>query len=191
MEDPRRTRNVALFAAKFAVCVPVCLIAWWLVLPAYVWCLGFVSQPVLRYVANVPVESFSVSNTGLTSPHGILNTGTRLNFVLEEGQVSSKLGHLVTNVAPFIALVLATAGLTVRRRAKIVAVGTAILATAHVAFIFINFTLGATEISTGISQLFITMPFLLWIVLAYWDKLTFYFSDANGDGPPHDTPSTP
>ena len=35
-----------------------------------------------------------------------------------------------------------------------------------------------------------TLPFMLWIVLAYWDKLMQLFEDPEATGAEHDTEST-
>ena len=176
MGKPARVKGVASFAARFVVFGPLYLVLWWLVLPAYARLLGLVTSAVLKYIANIPVESFGVSNTGLTNPSGILNTGTTLTFVVEGApRTMPGLGSLVTNVAPFVALVLATSVLDIVRRAKIIGMGVPVLFVAHIAFIVVAFMAGASEFSTAIAQLFITLPFLLWIVLAYWDKLASYF----------------
>ncbi|HEO71048.1 MAG TPA: hypothetical protein ENN80_07275, partial [Candidatus Hydrogenedentes bacterium] len=160
------------FAVRFVVFAPLCLVLWWLVLPVYARILGAVSSAILEYIANVPIESYDVSNTGLTNEKGILNTGTRLTFLLDDGtpRTMPGLGSLVTNVAPFVALVLATSTLTLLRRAKIIAIGLPVLFAAHVGFVLIAFLAGASEFSTALAQLFITLPFLLWIVLAYWES---------------------
>jgi hypothetical protein len=177
VEKTRRGKGVLIFAAKFAVIAPVCLVCWWLLLPYYALVLGWVSGAILKYIANVPVDSVAVSNTGISNPKGLLNTGSTLEYVI--GGVSRggfSVGYLVTNVAAFVALVLATAGLGITRRLRIVALGCAILAASHVGFILLAFLAGQSEFSTGIGQLLVTLPFVLWVTLAYWDQLTAYFA---------------
>lgn len=175
MGKPTRIRTVVAFAAKFVVFVPVCLVLWWLFLPVYAWCLGLVTELILRYITQAPVESFGVGNTGLTNPDGLLNTGTQLSFTIGgRTRMLPELGSVVTNVAPFVALVLATPGLRLLRRSVIIAIGVAVLVVTHISFILMAFYAGQSEISMAIAQAFITLPFLLWIVMAYWDKLGAY-----------------
>lgn len=193
MRKSGRVRWVVFFAVKFAAFVPVCLVAWWLFLPIYAQCLGLVASAILKYIVNVPVESFRVSNTGITNPSGILNTGTQLIFGLQDGveRTLPGLGAVVANIASFTALVLATTGLGVGRRARILATGLAILIGTHVAFILFVFLMESAEISMAIGQLLVTLPFLLWIVLAYWDKLSAYLVDTDQATPgqsPQDRP---
>ncbi|HPG67433.1 MAG TPA: hypothetical protein PLO37_11340 [Candidatus Hydrogenedentes bacterium] len=179
MGKPRRVRGVVSFAGRFIVFAPLCLVLWWLLLPYYAWCLGLVSSVILKYFLTVPVESFEVANTGLANREGILNTGTQLGFVIDGAPiVMPGLGGIATNVAPFVALVLATATISVRRRGKVILLGAPILICTHVLFIVMAAKTPETKVLHAIGQVFITLPFLLWLVLAYWDRINGYFSDA-------------
>ena len=178
MGTRRQLRGVIALALRFMLFAPPCLGVWWLVLPAYAYFLGFVASVLLKYVINVPVASFRVFNTGILSDHGFLNTGTQIAFVVKgTPHEYDKLAYLTTNVAPFVALVLSTPGLGLRRRGKVIALGVAILVATHVAFIIIAYTMGRSEVSTAVGETFITLPLLLWIVLAYWEHLASYFTD--------------
>jgi len=84
-------------------------------------------------------------------------------------------GHLVTNVAPFIALVLATSDLGFWKRVKVLAIGISIIFVFHNLTIVLRFVAGRTTLPTAIGFIAITLPFLLWIVLAYWGKVIAYF----------------
>ncbi|HDP35853.1 MAG TPA: hypothetical protein ENN29_12185 [Candidatus Hydrogenedentes bacterium] len=83
---------------------------------------------------------------------------------------------LVTNLPPYVALVLATAGLAWKKRARILVYGCAILIFFHVLFIilalrFQDAMLQVSEIPTAVTQFFLTLPFMLWIVFAYWERI--------------------
>lgn len=177
MGQPTRARRIAAFAAKFAAIVPACLVAWWLFLPVYARFLGLVATLILKYINQVPIESFVVSNAGIANKAGLLNTGTALSFVVGgRQQTLPELGSVVTNVAPFLALVLATPRLGWKRRGLIIGIGVLILVVTHISFVLMAYLAGQSEVSMAIGQAFITLPFLLWIVLAYWDKASAYFA---------------
>jgi len=114
-----------------------------------------------------------------------LNTETALAYSLANGREPTMhdIGQLVTNVAPFVALVLATSGLGVWRRLRIVALGFAIIFVFHGLTIVLRFqTVGSKlALPNTVGFITITLPFLLWIVLAYWDKLVMYFGDQDED----------
>ena len=86
------------------------------------------------------------------------------------------IGLVATNVAPFAALVLATAGLTLARRLRVLGAGIAILVASHIAFLVWAVAVrpqihAGAEIPVVITQLFIVMPFVLWVALAYWRRI--------------------
>lgn len=99
------------------------------------------------------------------------------------------------NVAPFLALVLATGGISWLRRLLTLLGGTAILVLGHVVYLCYLAWLFHKMVSQPgsmpppdvlpqvASQFFVILPFLLWVVLAYWDRLAGYFAEDNGDGP--------
>ncbi len=166
-----RISSILFLMLRFAVIVPFCLYIWWTVMPYYAEVMGPLSATAFRWVLRMPVEGYSV-DTG-----GLMNTRTVLSFRLEDGSNPGiQMGHLFSNIAPYVALVLATTGITLKRRLFILAIGPAILFIGHLLFLIAAFALmerieGATQIPTALGQLLITMPFLLWVVLAYWEKL--------------------
>lgn len=126
-----------------------------------------------------PIESVTVVREGM------FNTESSLSVEVGGQSRSFAIGLLVTNVAPFVALVLATGNLGVKKRVRILATGFGVLALCHLAFMTVLFALGdvtarAPRIAIALGQVFITLPFLLWIVLAYWDRIGELFS-GNGD----------
>ncbi len=159
------------FAARFFLLLMPLLAAWWLMLPWYGWALMQASGTVLRGPLGVPIVS------GAVQAEGVLNTDSRMSFTLADGRSRTlKIALLVTNVPPFWALVLASPGLAWRRKLRALLAGSAILAAGHWAFIVIamrwqDALMRASEVPTAIIQFFLTLPFLLWIALAYWEKL--------------------
>ena len=168
--EGRQGRGIAAFFLKFAVLAPVCLVVWLYIIPTYTWALGHISGAFLKYVLRYPVTELKVE------AGGFLNTGTQLSFAVGGRWLTMPdIGHLVTNVAPFVALVLATSGLSVFRRLRILGIGIGIIVVAHAATIVLRLSAGRTVLPTAVGFVAITLTFILWIVLAYWDKLLAYF----------------
>ena len=163
-------RVVLAFCARFLVVAPLCLLAWWALLPAYAWCLGQLTRLVLYPVLDAPIDEVLVER------HGILSTGSLLRFVRAGATRSIPVGQLVSNVAPFAALVLATPGMAWRRRAVTLGIGSVLLALGHATYLPLVFVFAPTiaaspAIPTALGQVFITLPFLLWILLVYWERI--------------------
>lgn len=164
--DPLPLRSVLFLVLGFAVLAPVCLYIWMnLLIPYYAGFVGHVSAGILR-VLGVAVDSVRVESGGVWNSH------TKL--YLSENDFAFAL--LTLNIAPYVALILASPGLGLARRAIVLAIGVLILSVCHVAFVVLAFYYRdslreANQVPVAIGQLFITLPFLLWLVLAYWDKL--------------------
>lgn len=157
------------FLLRFAVFAPVCLVLWWLIMPYYGWFIGQVAAQVMGLFGE-PVSAVRIE------ADGILNTKTVLTLETSSSTQSDTIGSVVTNMAPFIALVLATAGLAVKRRLRVLATGAGILMASHIIYLVWAIALAPnvqefTELPIIVAQIFITMPFLLWIVLAYWRRI--------------------
>ena len=171
MKNGGKTVGIAGFAARFLALLLPLLAAWWLALPWYGWGLMQTSGVVLRGALGMPILS------GTIQADGVLNTDSRMIFTLGDGRTRTlKIALLVTNVPPFLALVLASPGLAWRRRLRALVIGTAILVAGHWTFIVVamrwqDALMRASEIPTAIIQFFLTLPFLLWIALAFWEKL--------------------
>lgn len=160
-------KAIAVFCLKFLFIVPVCLVAWWLVLPWYAWCLGHVAKALLSALSSIPVQNVTVV------PGGILNTGTSLTFVLDHARPSIQVAGVVSNLAPYVALVLATRSLPLRRRLAALAIGAGILWLGHQAYVTLALVFSSQiqahpAVPRALGELFITLPFPLWIVLASW-----------------------
>lgn len=167
MKRQRRWRRVLVFGLRFFLAAPACLAVWWFVLPFYAHALGVLCRPVINLGTGPRVTSVDVARSG------VLDTKTALCFETDSGTRRLAIGQLVTNVAPFAALMLATGGLGVRRRLGLTLLGLAVLGGAHAAFVLLAFTLAntgrsGTDLPVAFGQLVITLPFLLWLVLCWW-----------------------
>lgn len=180
-----RGRGPLWFCAKFLACVAVFVAAWWMFLPYYGQFLLQVSGGILKYGLGMPIES------GRIVPKELLNTGTDLVFRMADGrQRIMHIALLATNVPPYLALVAATGGLSLARRLRVMAYGFGILCAFHVLFIVIvmrfqETLMKASEVPTAVVLFFLTLPFLMWIVFAYWDRL------AGGGGAPRNGAPAP
>jgi hypothetical protein len=157
------------FVLRFSVIVPVCLIVWWWMIPYYGWMIGQIAAQIMglfgERVTTVRLEA-----------DGFFNTETLLTMESVSGTRSDVIAPIVTNLATFVALVLATAGLNVRRRLQVLGAGAGILMASHVVFLVWAIAIApsvreAAELPIVVAQIFITMPFLLWIVLAHWQTI--------------------
>ncbi len=170
MNAAKRSWGLPVFCMKFLVFVVALVILWWLFLPYYGLALVQCTGLPLRHLLGVPIEAVRVE------PRGLLNTETTLVFVVNGMDKHMPVALLATNVPPYIALVLATAGLAWKRRLRIILYGCGILAIFHVLFIVIALRfqealMRVSEIPTAVAQFFLTLPFMLWIVFAYWDRI--------------------
>lgn len=183
MSAPQPHRSIILFCLRFLALVLFFVVLWWLVLPYYGYLLAQASGATLRYLLKVPIEY------GYIEQAGILNTKSMLVYGVGGRESRLPIALLVTNVPPYVALVLATLGLAWKRRIVILLWGTAILSAGHALFIVcaLKFQQAAiaaatdtqhlSEVPTAIAQFYLTLPFLLWIVFAYWERIASYLGD--------------
>jgi len=170
MREGGRAHKLAFFCVRFAIFIPPLVILWWEFLPVYGYLLVQTAGSVLRYVLSVPIES------GFIQAEGVFNTDSKLVFVVAGHERALPIALLVTNIPPYLALILATAGLGLWKRLRVLAYGSGILMLGHIAFLVIVLRFQetlqqASEVPTAAIQFFLTLPFLLWIVLAYWDRI--------------------
>jgi hypothetical protein len=168
MAQESRLTGCLWFCAKLVVLAPACLVIWWLAFPAYAWVVGNVSRVALAYAAGYPIERVAIRASG------ILNTGTTLGFTVGGRTPSAPVANIMSNTAVFIALVLATAGIAWKRKWISLAAGALILFVTHVVYAVFWFTFGPAiernpQIPMAIGQIFVTLPFVLWIAMAYWE----------------------
>jgi len=165
-----RKRSVLAFCAKFILFAPVLTALWWYLIPQYGWFLVQTSGSILRFVLGEPIQA------GWITADGVLNTKSMLVFSFPEMTRSLPIAQLVTNIPPYIALVLATSGIAHWRRVRILLLGVAILSAGHILYIVVlshwqAALMQASELPVAVMQFFLTLPFLLWIVFAYWDRI--------------------
>lgn len=158
-------RSVLIFALRFTAAILVIAPLWWLAMPAYGWALLQLCGAFLKWILGVSIEA------GRVEPSGVLNTGTAL--VYQIGGVESRLAlaRLVTNLAPFLALIIATPGRPLRWRTTAALGGGGLLVVLHGAYIILALRLRDTiaihpEAATALSQFMLTLPFLLWAAAA-------------------------
>lgn len=169
MKRPFPWQMLITFGAKFSLVLLVLAPLWWLCLPGYGWLLVQGCGSALKWGLGMPILA------GHVEVRGILNTESMLTFYVGEREQHMKFALLVTNLPPFLALVMATPALTWKRRLRIVLVGSVILVVGHALYVVVALRFGAflvanSEVATAISQLFLTLPFGLWIAMAYWKK---------------------
>jgi hypothetical protein len=182
MAAPITTRTVLAFSAKFLVLAPLCLVGWLYIMPAYASFLANVTGWILKHVFGEPIETMEAVNL---DPGSFLNTGMGLAFGRTglPQRAMPDLGKLITNIAPYVALVLATAGLGIVRRLKVLVIGVGIIILGHIVMVVILFGSHKAALPKAVGFVAITLPFLLWIVLAFWDKVTAYFADEEPPSP--------
>ena len=166
MANESNLRRVALFALRLICIAPAALAAWWWTMPAYAWILGHTAALVLK-CGGFPIRGVIVH------ANGFLNTDTTLGFDLGGRTPTMPVSWVITNVAVYVSLVLATRRVTWRKRARAIGIGAAILAGTHITHIVVFFVFAKAialhpQVPTAIGQIFVTLPFLLWIVLVYW-----------------------
>jgi hypothetical protein len=180
---------VPLFLLKFSLFASALLGLWWVVQPLYVELAGQAAGLAIRYVAGLALTGMKVT----VDASGVLNTKTSLVYLYEGRPIEIKVAFLIANLPAYFALILATGGLTWRRRLRALGLGAAILFAGHVAFLAIMFTFsrevrGAPEVPTAFGLFVMTLPFPLWIVFAYWDRAAAWLDAATGAGPGRKAP---
>jgi hypothetical protein len=157
------------FGAKFGLALLVLAPLWWLCLPAYGWLLVQGCGTVLKWGLGMPILA------GHVDVRGILNTESLLTFYVGDREQHMKIALLVTNLPPFLALVIATPAIAWKRRVTVAATGALLLLASHGIYVVLALRFGEllaanSDVATAISQLFLTLPFALWIALAYWQR---------------------
>lgn len=171
--------QVAFFCGKFLALSAVFLFLWWwMVQPAYARFVGWISGGFLSAFAGIPVDSTHVE----IDPKGVLSTKIDLVFMVGQDVYPIAVGSIIANIPPYLALVLATPGLGLKRLLKVLAIGLGVLGLGHVLFLVFVFVFSgriqeAPEVPTAIGLFLMTLPFMLWIALAYWDKVMALFDE--------------
>lgn len=180
MSRGHRSVRIALFCLRFLVySAGLLAVWWWIVQPYYARLVGQLAGMALKYLAGIPLEAVRVE----VDPSGVLSTKTSLVYIYEGRRYPLAVAYLIANIPPYIALVLATSGITWRRRITALAIGVGVLFVGHIAFIAVLFGMAhqiqqSPQISTAVGLFLLTLPFLLWIVLAYWERLVDLFEES-------------
>ena len=182
MAQEKRSLGILLFCVKFIPAVAVCLTLWWLFLPYYGAFLGATGEFLIGTFTEVPVDGYAVE------PDGILQTTTTLAIITGGQEMPIEIGHLVTNLPVFVALMLATGGLTWRWRLGMTLLGAAILVVGHTTYLTLAFRYAgliseAPQVPTALGEVFLTLPFLLWILMGYWPQVREFFVGVSEEAP--------
>jgi len=182
MNEQRSVLPIIWFLLKFLVLAAALVVVWWSLLPWYGYLLGQLAGGLARFVLGVPIVALRLEAQGL------LNTDSMLAFDILTPDGAShitrklEIALLVTNMVPYLALVLATSGIALARRVRILLIGAAILMAGHIFFLTLplryqEFLQRHSEIPTSITQFFLILPVLLWLGLAFRDKIAAYLAD--------------
>lgn len=166
MTAPFRPRTWLLFGLRFLAVAIVLVPLWWLIAPYYGWFLVQCGGVLLRDLWGMPLTA------GHIETRGILHTESALVFYLDDHPARMKFVQLITNLPPFVALMVATPALPWRYRVTTTLLGASLLGSGHVLFIVLALRFSTAlqqhgELPTALAQFYLTLPFLLWIVLAY------------------------
>jgi exosortase/archaeosortase family protein len=188
---PVPLRTPLMLLMKFCVFLPLIAIPWWYIMPTYLLAIGKVSAFVLGSVFGYPFAGAEmVSAAGAVGETSLLSL-PELRFLKSSGGTTTVGGvwSLAITLAAYVALTLATPNIGFRRLIRILAAGIGILAVCHILFIVLLKVFESTirtspELPTTIAEVFLTLPFLLWIVLAYWGQIRNLFSRERTTTPP-------
>ena len=122
-------KRTLIFFVRFLIAAPICLVLGWLLSPPYIWVVGQCAGSIWRFLLHAPVEAMHVKS------QGILNTGSLLVYVVSGHERELPIVPLVTNLPSYIALVMATVGLTIKRRLVITGLGSANLFVSHIVYV--------------------------------------------------------
>lgn len=184
MSAARRLGSLLFFVVRFLVLAVVLVICWWAMVPYYGWLLAQISGSIAHFVLGMNILAVGT----ILEPETVLNTGTWIFFRLPAAdrpyqELKMPVALLVTNLAPYIALVLASAGLALRRRLLVLLYGCSIIIGGHILFItillrFQDALKQHSEIATSTIQLFLVMPVILWVWFVYSEQIGAYLEEA-------------
>ena len=170
--SPSPVKAPLVLLAKFFAFVPIVATLWWFIMPVYLHIAGETSAWTLRTMFARPLDGASVERDSRDRTPSALSMPVLVYHNNEARIPLRDAWSLAANVVPFIALVLATPGLGMKRILRVLATGFAILAAGHIVYLvlivlFAGNIAKASQVPTAVAQAFLTLPFLLWIVLAY------------------------
>ena len=180
MDESLHIRGILFFGMKFVLFLCLSFALWWILIPYYGHTLGFASLHLLNTLFGSNLSGYGIQQDGW------LNTDTILYFeyklTLYYDYRFMPLSSLTKNFPTYIALILATGGLGVWRKSRVLLYGILILWCGHLAYIVLNYNFAgkiqeSPEIPTALAEFFMIIPFLLWVWFAYWEKIMTYVSE--------------
>jgi hypothetical protein len=171
-------KMLLLFLLRFAIAAPLCFVFWFqFLLPLYAHAIGALALYVVYLTADSSIQGVLIVRDGL------FNSLTTIQFVTATERPTLPLAQVCTNVAPYLALVLASGGLKWKRRAAVAFIGVLILALIHLlhlvcAFVWRDTVAAHPQVPTVLGQFVITLPFLLWIILCHWNSISGLVANA-------------
>lgn len=167
-----------VFCMKFIIVVVPLVCLWWLFIPIYGWLLVQISGAILKFVMGVPIVA------GGIRPSGFLNTASTIYFVIQgyEFEKASPIALLITNLPPFISLILITR-ISLLSRLKKMLWGAGIIMLGHILFIVIVLRYQEVlkqynELPMAVIQFYLTMPFMLWIAMVFRERFLRRFMNS-------------
>lgn len=175
MEETLSIRGILFFGLKFVLFLVGAFVLWWWLIPYYGHGLGYVSLLCLNTLMGMDFSQYGVH------PEGWLNIDTMLSF---DQRLRMPLSMLTKNYPTYLALILATGGLGVWRRCRVLLYGTLIIWAGHLLYLVLALRFAQSiqespEIPTALAEFFIIIPFILWVGFAYWDKIMAYVGDTD------------
>ncbi|MEK7794402.1 MAG: hypothetical protein AAB353_07725 [Candidatus Hydrogenedentota bacterium] len=175
-QRPSPARGILFFFLRFALIAPVGLYIWWAyLLPPYAWLVGQGSGVLVNLLRGGPVLAMKIE----TDENFVLHAKSFITFTEAYRIRQFDVAYLVDSFPAYIILVLATSGLGLWRRLRVLFIGSTIILAGNVTYVSIMYFQhhppGANTYALG--QFWLTLPFILWIVLAYWDRLGQFFGD--------------
>jgi hypothetical protein len=179
---PAQPKNILVFIGKFTVIAPLTLALWWTIIPQYAWFLGQLAGFTLTHLVGMPIDALKV----VTEESAVLNTDTSIEFMYRDQRFPFHIASIVNNLPPFLVLVLASPGIGWRRMTRAIAIGLPVLIAGQVFFVVYAFRFAIQisenpQVPTAFGLFLMTLPFMLWIVLVYWEKVSEYLNALDGD----------
>lgn len=182
---PSPARGILFFFLRCGIIAPVGLYLWWAyLLPPYAWLIGQGSGAIVNLLRGGPILAMKIE----TDESFVLHAKSFITFTEAYRVRQFDVMYLVDSFPAYIILVLATSGLGLVRRLRVVFIGSAIILAGNISYVsimyFQHLPPGASTYALG--QFWLTLPFVLWIVFAYWDRLAQFFGDEEAASPSAD-----
>ncbi len=194
MDESLRIRGILFFGLKFVLFLCLSFALWWVLIPFYGHTLGYTSLYLLNTFFGFDLSGYGIQKDGWLNTNTLLYFEYKLTLYYDYRYLP--LSTLTKNLPTYIALILATGGLGMWRKSRVLLYGTLILWCGHLAFILLNYNFAgkiqeSPEIPTALAEFFMILPFLLWVWFAYWDKIMAYVSETDTSQQTVSSPQNP